>query len=333
MASPEPLLPESVRADLLRAARLVTRADGRIRVDGVPVCGVPRSRAEYGRAVRLIEPLLYSLWYAGIEPPLSNRAAPAPDLAVSHDLIERLRETHAATPRFESGWVALAPRPGDGLVATRGDEPAVLAPRDYRNLTRAAGPARAGDSLEVTARRERIADGWWVTWNGHRASPAGRLLRVYWHCGADGAPALVADLTSLFESRRLAYSLKCPAHESLFGRRDAVVCYLPAGAWVSIREGLLAVLDRRASDLRDEVPALTLPLGRGVGLAEDPGGAQSFGQSRARAVADGLVAAAVNLRARSDEEAVRIVAARLSAYRISAREPHLARPQLPRATW
>lgn len=47
---------------------------------------------------------------------------------------------------------------------------------------------------------------------------------------------------------------------------------------------------RLAGQLDLEVPPLTLRLGRGVAAAEDPGDDWSFGQSRSRAVADGISA-------------------------------------------
>ena len=70
------------------------------------------------------------------------------------------------------------------------------------------------------------------------------------------------------------------------------------------------------------MPPLTLRLGRGAAAAEDPGDGESFGQSRVRAVAAGLTAAAARGLA-DDLEVLAVVLDRLRAHGISPERPHL----------
>ena len=55
--------------------------------------------------------------------------------------------------------------------------------------------------------------------------------------------------------------------------------------------------------LKPGVPTFTKPLARGLGLAEDPGQGESFGQNRCRLLAEGLI--------RAHEQRVRSLDARL----------------------
>ena len=81
-----------------------------------------------------------------------------------------------------------------------------------------------------------------------------------------------------------------------------------------------------AAWLRSGSPAFTLPLARGVALAEYvTGDGGSFGTSRCRLLAEGLVDAHEH-RARSLPERLDAVAARFAARGLDLDAPHLATP-------
>jgi hypothetical protein len=293
------LAPE-VRADLLAAIRLA-----------------PPGSAPHDRAA--LEQLLYTAWFTGADGRQTTgaRSAPGPSLAA------RLRAAHAATARLEGGWTARSVGPAGALLAERAGELLELAPPDYVNVDRLAAPVRAGDALAVTARRDWIdADGgWWVT--SAAAGPAGAAMaRIYWNCPPPSAAALVAGITGALEPLRLPYTLKCPLADELFDRTEPVVLYLGFAEWAAAKQELRAVHAALAAQLRPAIPPLTLRLGPGAAAAEDPADGRSFGQSRAAAVADGLVRAAER---RLDDEAatLAVVAEQLAAHDISPARPYL----------
>jgi hypothetical protein len=116
------------------------------------------------------------------------------------------------------------------------------------------------------------------------------MLRIYWNCGPDAVAMLVRGLTTALEDSALPYTLKCPAQVSLFGRRDSVVLYIAHDAWTFVKGDLKDVHQEIADQLSAPTPPMTLMLGRGVALAEDPGNGHSFGETMAWAAADGVLA-------------------------------------------
>jgi hypothetical protein len=130
---------------------------------------------------------------------------------------------------------------------------------------------------------------------GDVALPAGRdgtEVRIYFNVTAAGASRLVAVCTRLLNTARVPFSLKVLDHPTGYDRCDAAVLYLQAGGFDRARESLSAITAACAPHLRRDSPAFTKPLAPGVSVAEhDPGVGTSFGSSRCRLVAEGIVAA------------------------------------------
>jgi hypothetical protein len=122
------------------------------------------------------------------------------------------------------------------------------------------------------------------------ASSAG-VLRVYWNVGLAGAPALVRALTSRLNAESIPFRLKVADHPVRLDRCDAAVLYLPSEAFARVREPLRHVAGALADKLRPTVPAFTLELAPGVGLAEGNGAGESFGLRRCALLADAIVRA------------------------------------------
>lgn len=270
---------------------------------------------------------LYSRWFCSIEE-LHAAAAPAPAQSPADPppgLVPRLRAAHAITGRFETGWIVGAVAPGGMVTTGRGAEQLFLLPPDYVNLTRPAVPVRVGDPISVTLRRDAVDpdNAWWVTY-GQAGDPTtgGEMARVYWNCPPESIEDLIAGLTAALEHSGLPYSLKCPVQSELFLRRDPVVVYLSLDGWRKVKPSLRELHSGLADRLREPVPPLTLRLGRGVAAAEDPGGQQSFGQSRTLAIAEGILSADRKTVADPDRLVGRILEY-LKAHDISPTRPYL----------
>ena len=152
------------------------------------------------------------------------------------------------------------------------------------------------------------------------ASSAG-VLRVYWNVGRAGAPALMGALTSRLNAERIAFRLKVADHPVRLERCDAAVLYLPSEAFARVREPLRHVAAALADNLRPTVPAFTLELAPGVGLAEDSGTGESFGLQRCAVLADAIVRAHERGIARP-EERVATVATRYAEDGVSIDAPY-----------
>ncbi|WP_028062597.1 T3SS effector HopA1 family protein [Solirubrobacter soli] len=117
------------------------------------------------------------------------------------------------------------------------------------------------------------------------------LVRAYWHVTERGAAALVGALTRHLNAAGVPFRLKIAHHAHLFDRCDAAVLYIGLDTFRAQREHLAGVAERLACWLRPFTPAFALALRPGLGLAEDHGGPQSFGERRCAQLAEGLVEA------------------------------------------
>jgi hypothetical protein len=115
------------------------------------------------------------------------------------------------------------------------------------------------------------------------------LVRFYWNVreGAD-APRLVRAVTARLNRFEIPFRMKCPVHPGAYRRIDAAVVYI-ARRHCRITSWLMADAHAELRERLDaDVPLLTKRLAHGLGLAEDPGGGESFGTHRCRLLAEGL---------------------------------------------
>ncbi len=207
---------------------------------------------------------LYSRWFAGWWPSLTSPNADVPEIVAC------VRAAHAESECFTPGWVARAAVPGGGIVAVRDGEEMSLQSGDYVNLTCLAAPVRAGDASAITTRRDTAEpqDGWWLTWAAAGPAPASHIYasleRWSGSCGFDreGDHTVLAD-------EGLPYTLKCPAEPALFGRGlpGPLSCKRPMEEHEKVCGERTKVLPPIFATLHSP---LTMRLGRGVALAEDP---------------------------------------------------------------
>lgn len=122
-------------------------------------------------------------------------------------------------------------------------------------------------------------------------SPSARIVRVYWNVDRAGAPRLVGALTSRLNAAGVPFRLKVADHPFRLERCDAAVLYLEGDVFLALDKTLRDVTSALTAQLRPRIPAFTLDLAPGVGLAEGDGHGESFGVRRCAVLADGIVRA------------------------------------------
>jgi hypothetical protein len=110
----------------------------------------------------------------------------------------------------------------------------------------------------------------------------------------------------------------------LFTRCDSTVLYILEQDYVRVAQLLAGIYKTIASGLRKPIPAFTKQIAPGLGLAEDPGGNESFSLHRCRLLADGIIRAFEQLKD-SLESRIEIVTARFAEDGISLGKPFLGR--------
>jgi hypothetical protein len=243
-----------------------------------------------GYLVYGLETRLYSDFYchghATVTPP-RERVDPARGDPM---LVESLSASHSGSGCWEPGWKFIR-REDDRVVVERGGLVLRASRDECRGLPRAG--AAAGSEVEVRYPKEllRASPGFYTALADRAFDGSEGIVRIYWNITAAGAVTFVREATRLLNEAASGARFKVANDPSLYDRCDSAVVYFPRADALRARDLVRSLHAAVASQLGPRVPAFTRRLAGGVGLAEDPGGSWSFGQSRCHAVADGLVRA------------------------------------------
>lgn len=123
-----------------------------------------------------------------------------------------------------------------------------------------------------------------------RLDGADPVVRSYWHLTPDGAAAFVGSATTRLNAGGIPFRLKVLRDPSLYTRCDAGVVYTRKSDYGAVSRVLADVYAEVSESIEPGIPAFTKPLAPGLGLAEDPGDGQSFGEHRCHLLADALIA-------------------------------------------
>jgi hypothetical protein len=228
---------------------------------------------------------------------IQGRPVPArPDRGVlarsDQAFVEALSVANSGVGGWDPGWRVETVEPQIVRVARNGLHVRARA-SDY---CAADGSCKAGTLVSLRRPKELSASSpGYYTALGDVDLSRGRddiELRVYFNVTAAGAVPLVVGCTRLLNAAQIPFTLKLLDHPTGYGRTDAAVLYLEGGGFDQARETLSAIATACAPHLRREPPAFTKPLARGVSVGEHrPTLGASFGSSRCRLVAEGIVAA------------------------------------------
>jgi hypothetical protein len=229
-------------------------------------------------------------------------------------LVESLSRAHSGKGCWEPGWKLLG-REDDRVVVERGGLVLRATRAECRGLP-AAG-ARQGIEIEVRYPKDllRASPGFYTALGDRPFDGSDGIVRIYWNLTAEGAVTFVREATRLLNKAKSGARFKVANDPRLYDRCDAAVVYLPRADALRARKVVRGLHAAVAAWLGPQVPAFTRRLAGGVGLAEDPGGALSFGQSRCHVLADGLI--------RAYERGAASVAARVEVVRETFEEQGL----------
>jgi hypothetical protein len=237
-------------------------------------------------------------------------------------LASELSRANCGRGSWQPGWT-VERLDGDEVVVTTGRLRVRVQVGDCRASDGSVRPG-AGVSLRVPKELPALSHGYYTAVSeapGDLVSPAG-VVRVYWNITRTGAPALVGALTSGLNNAGVAFRLKVADHRFGLGRCDGAVLYLRADAFSGLRPMVHDVATAMSTRIRPRIPAFTLELAPGVGLAEDDGGGESFGERRCELLADGIVRAYEQGHA-TVEAQVRAIADRFAEAGVGIDAPYL----------
>ncbi|HEY5981434.1 MAG TPA: T3SS effector HopA1 family protein [Microlunatus sp.] len=256
----------------------------------------------------LLASWLYGRWWCGPAAPTDPTPPSQRAAALGGARLEAARRTSAPT---SAGWLVLA-AVGDVLVAARHDGRIRIDTHAVVASSRPGRPARPGDLVTLQHGSSSLdpSAAWWWAHAGRADDLADSALdRWYVHArGLASACAVVPLLLEVATEVDCPLSLKCPPVEQGYGRRDALVAYLPRDASRRAETALRQRARPLGVLLEPDVPPCTRRLLPGVAQAEDPGARDgeaarsdtgvSYGQLRCSQVA--ALAARLSGRSISD---------------------------------
>ena len=229
---------------------------------------------------------LYFSFYCHGRPVTARWGLPEP-VASQLWLLQAMSRANTGHGSWEPGWTVMRVERDHAVVSKSGLRVQVA-------LTGCEGERPSGAVVSLAQPKELplISPGFWTVLGDAQldASQPSGLVRVYWNVSSGGAPALVGAVTSLLNGAGVPFRLKLADHPLRFARCDAGVLYVDGDAFPVVQARLAETAAALAEHLRPDVPAFTLELAPGVGLAEENDDA-SFGARRCALLAEAIVQA------------------------------------------
>ena len=223
----------------------------------------------------------------------------------------------------ESGWTLLEVN-ANGAVVSKGGLQLHILPDEYTSTRDASREPGSPVTLHLPKELLSASPGYYMALGnmGDIAPQALPLVRLYWNLRVAGGVAFVDSFTRRLNHAGLNFRLKVLNDPAAYARCDAAVLYFHKGDHRRISEIVSTLYSSIAPFLNPDVPAFTRRIAPGLGLAEDPGTLESFGQNRCRNLAEGIVRAHEE-KVKPLDHRLRVVASQFASEGIRLNEPHL----------
>ncbi len=267
---------------------------------------------------RLQEELYTSFYCAGRPvPKQSQRRAMQPHAA--SPFVDSLSRANSGTGSCESGWTIVRAEDDGRLVVHRHGLDLWARPEEVRGSDLSPG---AEVSVVLPPELLRLSPGFYMALGDEEIDFEEPIVRHYWHLSSSGGAVLIAAATRALNGAGLPFRLKVLLDPHGYSRCDAGVLYTPRRLQGEVSDLLPSLRAAVAGHLRAGTPALTKPLGEGLGVAEDPGDGDSFGMSRCRLLAEAAVRA-FELGLESTQEQLPLVEQCFEAQGLAFERPYL----------
>ena len=232
------------------------------------------------------------------------------------EFVERLSDANRGSGSWDGGWTRVG-KSGDAHLVERDGLRLLVRDGDRRDETN-----RHVVSVRFPKELRGMSPGYYMALSDQPLAGSAPLLRLYWNLLPAAAVGFMALATEMLNGERVGFKLKLVNDPVRYERCDNGVLYLRRTDFPRVRPLLETLRSRCDGAFATMVPALTKALAPGVGLAEDPGGTESFGMHRCRLLAEGLVDAHEH-GARAVRDRLVTVDARFRSAGLSLDSPHL----------
>ena len=142
---------------------------------------------------------------------------------------------------------------------------------------------------EVPAQRSHVWQAWSKQWTESHARAGSDLVRLYLSCAPHTSLHAIGLVNDRAKQWDVPWRLTSTAMNTPVPAADATVLYLPVDSLGTLRAELEQLVVDLQPFLAGVVPALTLKIGRGASLAQNPADGRSFGEHRCSLVANSVL--------------------------------------------
>jgi hypothetical protein len=214
------------------------------------------------------------------------------DYSTDLKFVEELSAANRTKERWEHGWAIAQILPHGQVMAQKGDVQRSLWPGTFLSKDGPAAMPRQGAEISIFYPKESrsLQTGFYYVFGEtpEDETHGFGLVRLYWNISCDGAPKLISMLTSRLNRFHVPFRLKCATSRSQYDRTDVAVVYLAKRFFRITADLMLDVHPEVVEFLDEPVPLFSKRVAKGLGVAEDPGTGESFGQSRCHRLAESV---------------------------------------------
>jgi hypothetical protein len=267
------------------------------------------------RLVHSLAGCLYDRYYCQPNPNVKHKAQ-------SKDILEALRQANTSREGWDPDWRIEVRNEEGTAVVRRGSCTRLVKREEYQE-----DGERETSSGAVLLRRPRedrdSQPGFYFAFGETMGDRFEDLVgaRIYLSLVAESAAQWVQRLTGDLNAYSVPFSLKVLRNTSDYWRADAGVLYVPR-RYAGFASSLVCELSKKLDGLRAGVPLFARRIAPGIAFADSPPGGESFGVSRMRLVAEGIVSAWRNHDA-GVQARVRSIAARFRSAGLDVHAPWL----------
>ena len=243
---------------------------------------------------RLVHAVALALYYGAYCRGRENKVNIVPDdLVRDHEFIEGLSAANQTLRTIEQGWNLVHREADDTVHVSKAGRFRIAPPGQFQSTSSTGTDSCAESLISLPVLRE---DRDWLPmfYLAHSEMLPNQCddldnVRFYFHCDQHSVLDVMRSVTGTLNRYQVPFRLKCLDHPRLYGRSDALVLYVEKRYVQFVARCLMSLSDGAAFQLSDPVPLFSKRLVQGIGIAEDPGDGQSFGQQRTRLLAEALL--------------------------------------------
>ncbi len=209
--------------------------------------------------------------------------------------LQGLRKANSSREGYDCGWTVEEIEMTGNILVRKGSVKRYTYAGDFIREYFGQGPLQRGESVNIRVlpeygREPEDESFYFVFGETLLDNNNSALVRLYFNIAAEGAAPLITFITRNLNRFSIPFQFKCLNQARSYTRCDSAVLYIDKRYCAIVGDLLSEGYTTLKAWFNPEVPMFTRQLAPGISFAENPfSSAESFGTSRCKIIAQGLV--------------------------------------------